>query len=102
LAFHRCAIHQFPVFAVQKIARMQNLLAQGKAPEVVAQFAGEDMTKWPFWKRGDGYLARGRAHLIDRDAQQAGEGLAHALEWPPDERARKAAQQGLESLQPVK
>ena len=77
------------------------MLAQGKALEVVAQFA-EDMAKWPSWKRGDGYLARGRAHLIARDAQQAGDDLAHALEWLADERARKAAQQGLESLQPVK
>jgi hypothetical protein len=93
---------RIPVPAVQKTAQMQNLLAQGKALEVVAQFSGEDMAKWPFWKRGDGYLARGRAHLIARNAKQAEHDLAQALEWLADERARKAAQQGLESLQPVK
>jgi hypothetical protein len=93
---------RIPVPAVQKTARMQNLLGQGKAPEVVAQFAEEDMAKWPFWKRGDGYLARGRANLIVRNAKQAGADLAHALEWLADERSRKAAQQGIESIQPAK
>jgi hypothetical protein len=93
---------RIPIPAVQKTVEMQNLLAQTKAPQVVAQFAEEDIEKWPFWKRGDGYLVRGRAHLIAKNAKQAGADFAHALEWLGDERSRKAAQQGLQSLELAK
>jgi hypothetical protein len=93
---------RIPILAVQKTVEMQNLLAQTKAPQVVAQFAEEDIEKWPFWKRGDGYLVRGRAHLIAKNANQAGADFAHALEWLGDERSRKAAQQALQSLQSAK
>ena len=89
---------RIPIPAVQKTVQMQNLLGQAKAPQVVAQFAEEDIAKWPFWKRGDGYLVRGRAHLIAKNAKQAGADLAHALEWLSDDRSRKAAQQGILSL----
>lgn len=90
---------RIPIPAVQKTAQMQVLLAQSKAPQVVAQFAGEDIAKWPFWKRGDGYLLRGRAHLITKNAKQAEADLTHALEWLSDDRSRKTADQGLQSLQ---
>ncbi len=93
---------RIPIAAVQKTVQMQNLLGQAKAPQVVAQFAEEDIAKWPFWKRGDGYLVRGRAHLIAKNAKQAGADLAHALEWLGDDRSRKAAQQGLQSVQSAK
>jgi hypothetical protein len=93
---------RIPIPAVQRTVEMQNLLAQTKAPQVVAQFAEEDIEKWPFWKRGDGYLVRGRAHLIAKNAKQAGADFAHALEWLGDERSRKAAQQGLQSLELAK
>jgi hypothetical protein len=79
--------------------QMQILLAQAKAPQVVTQFANEDIAKWPFWKRGDGYLLRGRAHLITKNAKQAESDLTHALEWLSDDRSRKSAEQGLQSLQ---
>jgi hypothetical protein len=41
-------IKRIPVAAVRKTAEMRHLLAQGKAPEVIAQFANEDLTQWPF------------------------------------------------------
>jgi hypothetical protein len=90
---------RIPIPAVQKTTQMQILLAQAKAPQVVTQFANEDIAKWPFWKRGDGYLLRGRAHLITKNAKQAESDLTHALEWLSDDRSRKSAEQGLQSLQ---
>jgi hypothetical protein len=93
---------RIPIPAVQKTVQMQNLLGQTKAPQIVEQFAGEDIAKWPFWKRGDGYLVRGRAHLIAKNAKQAGADFTHALEWLGDERSRKAAQQALQSLEAAK
>lgn len=93
---------RIPIPAVQKTTQMQNLLAQAKAPEVVVQFGEEDIAKWPFWKRGDGYLQRGRAYLLTKNAKQAGEDLTQALEWLGEERSRKAAEQGLQSLQALK
>ncbi len=93
---------RIPIPAVKKTAQMQSLLAQTKAPQVVAQFADEDIAKWPFWKRGDGYLTRGRAFLIAKNAKQAESDFTHALEWLRDERARKSAEQALESLRALK
>ena len=90
---------RIPIPAVQKTAQMQALLAQAKAPQVVAQFANEDIAKWPFWKRGDGYLLRGRAHLITKNAKQAEADLTQALEWLSDDRSRKSAEQGIQSVQ---
>ncbi|RFC43560.1 MAG: hypothetical protein DVB28_001471, partial [Verrucomicrobia bacterium] len=93
---------RIPIPAVQKTAQMQNLLAQAKAPQVVVQFAEEDIAKWPFWKRGDGYLVRGRSYLMAKNTKQAGSDLTHALEWLADDSSRKAAQRGLQSLQSAK
>ncbi len=93
---------RIPIPAVQKTAQMQALLAQSKAPQVVTEFANEDLTKWPFWKRGDGYLLRGRAHLITKNTKSAESDLTNALEWLSDDRARKAVEQGLQSLRAVK
>ncbi len=93
---------RIPIPAVQKTAQMQALLAQSKAPQVVTEFANEDLTKWPFWKRGDGYLLRGRAHLITKNTKSAETDFIHALEWLSDDRARKAVEQGLQSLRAVK
>ena len=67
---------------------MQSLLDSGKVLQVIAQFANEDIAKWPFWKRGDGYLMRGRAYAITKDAKQAESDLIFALEWPGDPRTR--------------
>lgn len=93
---------RIPIPAVQKTARMQILLAQSKATQVITEFANEDLTKWPFWKRGDGYLIRGRAHLIAKNPKKAELDLTHALEWLSDDRSRKTAEQGLQTIQSLK
>lgn len=93
---------RIPIPAVQKTARMQILLAQSKVPQVITEFATEDLTKWPFWKRGDAYLIRGRAHLIAKNAKQAESDLTHALEWLSDDRSRKTAEQGLQTIRSLK
>lgn len=79
-----------PIEAVQKAAQMQNLLANAKAPELVKQFASEDFTKWPFWKRGDGLHHRGRAHFIVKNGPQAESDLSAALDWIGDLRVRES------------
>ena len=79
-----------PIEAVKKAAQMQALLDQGKAPQVIEQFGSEDIGKWPFWKRGDGYLARGRAHAITKVSKQAEADFTKALEFTSDPRTRDA------------
>ncbi|QIF03528.1 DUF4838 domain-containing protein [Roseimicrobium sp. ORNL1] len=79
-----------PVEAVKKSVRMRNLLNQAKAPQVVAEYASEDITKWPFWKRGDGYYTRGRAYAITKQAKEAEADLTSALPWIADRRVRDA------------
>ncbi|MBI2478922.1 MAG: DUF4838 domain-containing protein [Planctomycetia bacterium] len=81
-------IEQIPIDAVKKTAQMQHLLATFKASQVVAQFADEDLTKWPFWKRGDGYHARGRAYFITKDGEKAEADLTAALDWTSEPRTR--------------
>ncbi|MCA9222578.1 MAG: hypothetical protein KDA71_19765, partial [Planctomycetales bacterium] len=83
-------IERIPIEAVKKTARMQNLLAQGKASEVISQFAEEDLTGWPFWKRGDGYHMRGRAYSITKDGAKAEADLTKALPWISEPRTRDA------------
>ena len=74
-------IARIPIPAVQKTAQMQHLLATAKAPQLIAQFAGEDISTWPFWKRGDGFAARGRAYFIAKSGREAEADLSRALEW---------------------
>ena len=69
---------------------MQVLLDHGKAPQVIEQFGSEDIGKWPFWKRGDGYLAIGRAHAITKVSKQAETDFTSALEFTSDPRIRDA------------
>lgn len=84
-------IARIPLVAVRKVARMQELLDAGKAAEVVAQFAAEDFSKWPFWKRGDGHHARGHAYFLTKAGARAEADLAAAVEWIGDSRVREAA-----------
>lgn len=88
---------RIPIEAVQKTALMQNLLDQSKAPQVIVQFGKEDIATWPFWKRGDGYLARGRAYAITKAGKAAEADLLHALEWTGDSRLRDSIRQALGS-----
>jgi hypothetical protein len=89
---------RIPMDTVKKAAQMQSLLESGKAQQVIAQFAAEDIATWPFWKRGDGYLMRGRANVIAKNAKQAETDLTSALEWLSDARSRKVAEENLASL----
>lgn len=81
---------QIPIEAVKKTAQMQNLLANFKASEVVAQFGTEDFSKWPFWKRGDGLHARGRAYSITKHGDKAESDLSAAVDWIGDPRTRES------------
>lgn len=81
-------IERIPIEAVKKTAQMRSLLAQGKASEVISQFAREDLTQWPFWKRGDGYHLRGRACYIAKDGASAEADLTKALPWISEPRSR--------------
>jgi tetratricopeptide (TPR) repeat protein len=82
-------IDQIPIEAVKKTAQMQNLLANYKANEVVKQFADEDISRWPFWKRGDGFQARGWAHSITKAGDKAEADFTAALEFTGDLRQRE-------------
>jgi tetratricopeptide (TPR) repeat protein len=73
---------------VKKTAQMQNLLSRGKASEVIFQFANEELSKWPFWKRGDGYHLRGRAYFITNDGPKAEADLTKALVWVSEPHSR--------------
>lgn len=81
---------RIPVESVRKAAQMQNLLAHFKAPEVIATFADEDISKWPFWKRGDGFHARGRAYSITKAGEKAEADLRAALDFTGEPRTRDA------------
>lgn len=86
---------RIPIAAVKKTSVMENLLGRSRAARVVAQFAGEDIATWPFWKRGDGYFARGRAFVAIKAGKEAEADLARALEWTSDARRRDAIQLAL-------
>jgi hypothetical protein len=83
-------IERIPVEVVKKTAQMQHLLALAKAPEIIAQFANEDFSKWPFWKRGAGYHARGYAYSITKAGDKAEADLSAALPWTSEPRTRDA------------
>ena len=83
---------QIPIEAVKKTAHMQQLLASSQAAEVIAQFGGEDLANWPFWKRGDGHHARGRAYFLTQNGENAEADLAAALRWTSEPRTRDAIQ----------
>jgi len=81
---------RIPIVAVKKVASMQSLLDRAKASEVVAQFGKEDIATWPFWKRGDGYFARGRAYSATKAGKEAEADLSSALAWSSDPQTRDA------------
>ncbi len=81
---------RIPIESVKKAAQMQALLDQSKAPQVIEQFASEDISKWPFWKRGDGLHRRGRAYVITKAGDKAEADLTDALDFTSEPRARDA------------
>jgi tetratricopeptide (TPR) repeat protein len=83
-------IARIPVPAAQKAAHMQHLVETGHAPDVIRDFSGEDIGTWPFWKRGDGYHARGRAWFITKAGDKAETDLTAALDWTSEPVKRDA------------
>ena len=81
---------RIPIESVKKAAQMQALLDQSKALQVITQFGAEDFSKWPFWKRGAGLHARGRAYSIAKTGDKAEADLRAALEFTSDPRTRDA------------
>jgi hypothetical protein len=81
---------RIPIAAVKNTVQMQNLIEQSKAPQLLAQFANEDIATWPFWKRGDGYHARGRAYFITKAGDKAETDLTAALAWTSEPVKRDA------------
>ncbi len=81
---------QIPNEFLRKTATMQNLLESNGAADVVRDFAAEPLDKWPFWQRGAGYFARGRAFLQTKSGERAKDDLQHALEWTSDVRLRES------------
>ncbi len=81
---------RIPLEAVRKTAQMQNLLGQSKAASVIAQFKAEDIARWPFWKRGDGYHARGLAYAAAKAANEAESDLSAALGCTSEPRTRQS------------
>lgn len=81
---------KIPLDSVKKTSQINALLERGKASEVVAQFGNEKIEGWPFWKRGDGYFARGRAYAATKAGQEAEVDLNNALAWSSDPLTRDA------------
>ncbi|MDB5337972.1 MAG: hypothetical protein JWN70_3591, partial [Planctomycetaceae bacterium] len=86
---------QIPIDSVKKTVLMQNLLDQFKAPQVIEQFAKEDISARPFWKAGDGYVTRGRAYAITKAGPEAEADLLQSLKWTTDRRLRDSIYQSL-------
>ncbi|MEO6786572.1 MAG: hypothetical protein ABI318_10605, partial [Chthoniobacteraceae bacterium] len=80
---------RIPIEAVRKTAQMQNLLAQQKAPEVIARFGTDDIAAWPFWQIGEASFARGRANAIAKRGSEAVSDFNRAIEFTGDLRARQ-------------
>ena len=59
-----------------------------KAAQVIQQFGNKDISKWPFWKRGDGLHWRGRAYSITKAGDKAEADLLAALEFTSEPRSR--------------
>ncbi|MDA0833154.1 MAG: DUF4838 domain-containing protein, partial [Planctomycetota bacterium] len=80
---------RIPIDAVKKTTEMNNRLARRDAPAVIEQFADEAIDEWPFWQRGAGWFARGRAYALTGDGEHAETDLTRALEFTRDERTKQ-------------
>jgi hypothetical protein len=77
-----------PLESVKKTVVMQNLLDQAQAGQLLARFGNENISAWEFWKRGEGFFARGRAHLLAKNGPLAEADLLQALEYTSEPRNR--------------
>ena len=79
---------QIPIEAVAKTVRMENLLGERQFDTVIQEFGSEDLGQWPFWQRGEGAYARGRAYLGAKKGAEAEADFLTALEFTSDSRTR--------------
>jgi len=79
---------QIPLAPVAKTVEMQNLVAQREFKQLVEMFRGEDIDRWPEWKAGEAFYARGRAFYEVGDGKAAEVDLAKAGELTTDDLAR--------------
>ncbi len=81
-------VGRIPVPAVAKTARMDNLLTQRDWAGIEKEFGAEDLATWPFWQRGAGAFARGRARAILKMGAKADADFQTALTFTADPRIR--------------
>jgi len=86
---------RIPIEAERKTAVMLSLLAQRKTAQVIEQFGGEDLTRWPFWAAGEGYYARGHAYARVGEKAKAEADFKAALEWISDKQLRARIEKNL-------
>jgi tetratricopeptide (TPR) repeat protein len=80
--------HHDPLTGLPNRIRLRQLLDAGKASQLLEQYRDEAIGAWPFWKRGEGFAARGRAYAITKQGTPAEADLTTALEWISDPRQR--------------
>lgn len=88
---------RIPDEAVARTSRMQNLNAQRKFNDLIAQFGDEDFSNWPFWQVGAGAYARGRAYAITKMGARADADFQLAMEYTSDKRTRKSIEDAIEN-----
>ncbi len=79
---------RIPIEAAAKTAQMQILAGQRKWAEIVTQYAGEDLSRWPYWQQGEGAFVRGKAFYFSKKSNKADADFRTALIHTPDPRTR--------------
>lgn len=81
---------RIPLESVRKTARLHLLLSRNETAEAVAEFAGEDFSAWPFWKRGEGLFLRGSCRAARKDGEGAVSDFTLSLPLLGDPRMRQS------------
>ncbi len=81
---------RIPVERCAKTARLQSLLDQYQSSVVVVEFKDEDFAAWPYLKRGEGLLLRGRARAVMKDGEGAVADYTRSLPLLGDPRMRQS------------
>lgn len=84
-------IAAIPIPACRMTATMRHLLDTTKASELVSKFGDEEISRWPFWKRGEGFLLRGTARFITKSGRLADDDLKAALPFISERSSRDLA-----------
>jgi len=84
-------IAAIPIPACRTTGTMRHLLDTTKASELVSKFGDEEISRWPFWKRGEGFLLRGTARFITKSGRLADDDLKAALPFISERSSRDLA-----------